>query len=141
MGGFDAMDAGSATIVAAADGVVVETLDGNYDRCHATVEGIDCDGHPIVGNYVILEHDGGWRTLYWHLKNGSVAVAVGETVRAGDPLGKVGSSGNSSMPHLHFELQDARGAVVDPYAGSHSQPESWWCEQGDAEGLPGSDCG
>lgn len=141
VGGFDTMDAGSATIVAAADGVVISTADGNYDRCHATVEGIDCDGHEMVGNHVVLAHEGGWTTRYWHMMNGSVAVAVGDEVRAGDVLGRVGSSGYSSTPHLHFELQDADARVIDPYAGEHSQPQTWWCEQGDAEGLPGSDCG
>jgi murein DD-endopeptidase MepM/ murein hydrolase activator NlpD len=140
LGGFDTMDAGSATIVAAAPGVVVETVDGNYDRCSATVEGVDCDGYPMVGNAVIVEHAGGWRTLYWHLMNGSVAVEPGETVACSDMLGLVGSSGYSSMPHLHFELESPDGATIDPYAGPYSQPETWWVDQGDAEGLPGGDC-
>lgn len=140
VGGFDTMDAGSAVIVAAAPGVVVETDDGNYDRCEATVEGIDCDGYEMAANYVILEHDGGWRTKYWHMKTDSVAVAVGDTVACGDRLGLVGSSGYSSMPHLHFELEGLEGEWIDPYAGEHSQEETWWVEQGDPEGLPGSDC-
>lgn len=138
-GGFDAMDAGSATIVAAAPGSVVEVMDGNYDRCHATSSGIDCDGHEQAANYVILDH-GGWRTRYWHMMKGSVAVAVGAEVACGDPLGLVGSSGNSSMPHLHFEVETAEGVVFDPYAGEFSQPETWWVDQGSPTGLPGSDC-
>jgi hypothetical protein len=141
LGGFETMDAGSATVVAAADGVVVDTLDGNYDRCHATVDGVDCDGWPMVANYVIVEHPGGWTTRYWHLRNGSVSVAAGDPVLAGHPLGEVGSSGYSSAPHLHFELQEPDGLARDPYAGERSQPETWWCEQGPPEGLPGSDCG
>jgi len=140
LGGFDTMDAGSTPIVAAADGVVVETDDGNYDRCEASVDGIDCDGYPMDANYVILEHEGGYRTLYWHMKTDSVAVAVGDDVACGAPLGLVGSSGYSSAPHLHFELQDPAGATIDPYAGAYSQPETWWVDQGDPEGLPGSDC-
>lgn len=140
LGGFDTMDAGSTPIVAAADGVVVDTDDGNYDRCEATVDGIDCDGFPMNGNYVILEHEGGYRTLYWHMKTDSVAVSVGDEVSCGDTLGLVGSSGYSSAPHLHFELQDASEATIDPYAGAYSQVETWWVDQGDPEGLPGSDC-
>lgn len=140
LGGFDAMDAGSAEIVAAADGVVVGTADGNYDRCHGEVDGVDCDGHPMEPNYVILEHEGGFRTMYWHMKRDSVAVTVGDTVRCGDTLGLVGSSGYSSMPHLHFELQDADGVTTDPYAGAFSQAETWWVDQGGPEELPGSDC-
>lgn len=139
-GGFEAMDAGGATIVAAAPGVVVEVADGNYDRCHATVDGIDCDGYPMVANKVEVEHEGGWRTRYLHMKSGSVAVQVGQQVGCGQKLGMVGSSGYSSMPHLHFELQDADGLVVDPYAGTFSQPETWWVDQGDDEGLPGDAC-
>jgi murein DD-endopeptidase MepM/ murein hydrolase activator NlpD len=92
------------------------------------------------GNYVILEHEGGYRTLYWHMKTDSVAVSVGDEVFCGDPLGLVGSSGYSSAPHLHFELQDASEATIDPYAGAYSQVETWWVDQGDPEGLPGSDC-
>lgn len=136
VGGFDTMDAGSATIVAAAPGVVVEVVDGNYDRCHATVDGVDCDGWPMVANKVVVEHEGGWQTRYLHMMSGSVVVAVGQEVACGEKLGLVGSSGYSSTPHLHFELQDADGVVIDPYAGAYSQPETWWVGQGDAEGLP-----
>jgi murein DD-endopeptidase MepM/ murein hydrolase activator NlpD len=139
-GGFDAMDAGSTPILAAYPGVVVETQDGNYDRCHATVNGVDCDGNPMAANYVILEHTGGYRTLYWHMKSGSVAVEVGQEVACGESLGLVGSSGNSSGPHLHFELQDSEEVVIDPYSGPYSQEETWWAEQGEPEAFPGIDC-
>ncbi len=140
-GGFETMDAGSATIIAALNGVVVDTDDGNYDRCHSDLasQDVDCDGHPMVANYVILEHEGGYRTLYWHMKTDSVAVEPGQEVAMGEALGLVGSSGYSSGPHLHFELQDADGLSIDPYAGEYSQPETWWCDQGDPEGFPG-DC-
>ena len=97
-------------------------------------------GTPGDANYVIVEHEGGWRTKYWHMMNGSVAVAVGDEVACGDTLGKVGSSGNSSQPHLHFQLEDAAGVVTDPYAGEYSQPETWWVDQGTYSQLPGSDC-
>ncbi len=143
-GGFDAMDAGSATIVAAAAGTVTATEDGHYDRCHATVDGVDCDGNDGVANYVIVEHmdvSGAlWTTRYWHMMSGSVSVAAGDAVACGDVLGRVGSSGNSSQPHLHFQVEMADETVVDPYAGEFSQPETFWVEQGDAEGLPADGC-
>lgn len=139
-GGFDAMDEGSVAIVAAADGVVVDTEDGHYDRCHTENAEVTCDGGPLIANQVTLEHADGSRTLYWHMMKDTVAVALGDEVRCGDVLGIVGSSGNSSMPHLHFELQDPDGVVVDPYAGPYSQEESFWEEQGPAEGLPGPGC-
>lgn len=141
-GGFEAMDAGSTPIVAAADGVVVEAEDGHYDRCHGDMATgtNDCDGHEMVANHVILRHEVQGLTFftwYWHMKEGSVAVEVDEQVSAGDPLGLVGSSGNSYTPHLHFELHDGDDEVIDPYAGPESQPETYWCEQGDPDGLPG----
>ncbi|MFZ5479749.1 MAG: M23 family metallopeptidase [Myxococcota bacterium] len=140
-GGFDAMDAGSATIVAAAAGVVTEVVDGHYDRCHATTEGIDCDGHEMEPNYVRVEHEGGYTTRYLHMMNGAMGVEVGDEVECGDPLGLVGSSGYSSAPHLHLQLEDADGEVIDPYAGEYSQPATWWTDQGDPEGLPKDVCG
>lgn len=140
-GAFATMDAGSAAVLAAADGVVLDAEDGHYDRCHADIESVDvsCDGHPVKANYVILEHPDGWLTRYWHLMEGSVAVEVGETVQAGDVLGRVGSSGWSTSPHLHLGLVSTEDVDIDPYAGPESQEQSWWCDQGEAEGLPG-DC-
>ncbi len=139
IGGFEVMDAGSAEVVAAAAGTVVAIEDGHYDRCHGSLEtgDVDCDGHEMIANSVIIEHATRHRTLYWHLMKDSVAVAEGQEVEAGEHLGWVGSSGRSSMPHLHLELQDAGGVVIDPYAGPESQGETYWCEQGDEDGLPG----
>lgn len=140
-GGFDAMDAGSVEILAAADGVVVETEDGHYDRCHAELTGgTSCDGHDGIANSVTVEHADGRRTLYWHMKEGSVAVAPGDEVACGEVLGLVGSSGNSSMPHLHFEVHDSDDVTIDPYAGPYSQDESLWEDQGWPDGLPGAGC-
>lgn len=140
LGGFDTMDAGSVEILAAADGVVVSVADGHYDRCHVEGTGVTCDGHDMIANHVILEHPNGLRTLYWHMKRDSVAVQVGDEVRCGDVLGLVGSSGVSSMPHLHFQVEDAEGSVIDPYAGPYSQDYSYWEDQGPPEGLPEAGC-
>ncbi len=133
------MDTDSPGVLAAAAGVVVAAEDGNYDRCHGSLEtaDVDCDGHEMRANRVIVEHEIGWRSRYWHLKNGSVAVAEGDVVERGTVLGHVGSSGRSSMPHLHFEVHDPDGVVVDPYAGELSQETSYWCEQDAGDGLPG----
>lgn len=139
-GGFESMDAGSAPVTAAADGVVVEVADGHYDRCRATGDGtIDCDGNDGIANSVIVEHaDGKW-TMYWHLVSGSVAVQPGDPVRCGDVLGLVGSSGYSSGPHLHFQVT-LDGAFVDPYAGPYSQAESGWSRPPVGDELPGTSC-
>jgi murein DD-endopeptidase MepM/ murein hydrolase activator NlpD len=139
-GSFEAMDAGSPDILAAEDGVVVEAHDGEYDHCHVEGTEVSCDGNSGIANYVILEHADGWRTLYWHMQKDSVAVAVGDEVACGDTLGRIGSSGNSSAPHLHFEVQDANGVVIDPYAGAFSQPTSYWADQGVTDALPEPGC-
>jgi murein DD-endopeptidase MepM/ murein hydrolase activator NlpD len=69
-----------------------------------------------------------------------VQVEPGDEVRCGDQLALVGSSGWSSMPHLHFEVHDPSDRVVDPFAGPYSQPTSWWSDQGSPDGLPGDGC-
>ncbi len=140
-GGFSAMDAGSTPIVAALAGTVIAVDDGNYDRCHMdlSIGDVSCDGHPMRGNYVKLDHGEGVESWYWHMKSGSVAVTVGEAVACGQVLGLVGSSGYSSTPHLHFEVQ-VNGEVVDPYAGPHSQPETWWEQQHSDDAHPAPGC-
>ena len=67
------------------------------------------------GNLVIIAHGGGvTRTLYAHLKR--VTVRVGQQVGVGRQIGRVGSTGKSSGPHLHFEVR-LRGAAIDPLSG------------------------
>jgi murein DD-endopeptidase MepM/ murein hydrolase activator NlpD len=67
-----------------------------------------------LGRMVSVAHGGGTRTLYGHLS--SVAVRRGERVATGSLLGRVGSTGLSTGPHLHFELR-LRGAALDPLTG------------------------
>jgi len=134
VGGFAGMDAGRA-IVAAADGTVGYTTDGHFDRC--TTGG--CPGGGGFGNYVRIDHPDGSATYYGHMKQWSVAVATGDEVTCGTPLGQVGSSGNSTGPHLHFEPR-VGGTAVDPFGGSCSQPASLWNAQGSHGGLPAVTC-
>ncbi len=138
-GGFSTMDDGSVLILAAASGKVTLAEDGHYDRCHGDLETGDvvCDGHEMKANAVTLVHESGHQSLYWHMMNGSVMVEIGDWIEEGEPIGRVGSSGRSSQPHLHFEIRDAQENVIDPYAGAYSQPESWWCEQGGLDEIPG----
>ena len=142
IGGFAAMDDGSAAVVAAADGEVDFVVDHHYDRCHFDVSTFDvsCDGHEMAANRVRVVHANGYVTVYKHLMQDSAMVKVGDVVRAGDPLGLIGSSGYSTAPHLHIELRAPDGTDVDPYAGPYSQERSWWCGQDEGDGLPASDC-
>lgn len=139
-GGFVAMDAGPPDVVAAADGVVVETQDGFFDRCRVQDLETWCNGGPIEANYVVVEHEGGWTSGYWHLQKDSVQVQVGDDVHCGQVLGRIGSSGYSSLPHLHFEVWDPQGATIDPYAGELSQAFSLWEDQGRPGELPAAGC-
>ena len=54
------------------------------------------------GNYVVIDHGGGYATLYGHAS--VLNVSAGQTVTKGDVIAKVGSSGYSTGPHLHFEI-------------------------------------
>ena len=56
------------------------------------------------GHMVLINHGDGYKTRYAHLVSGSISVSVGEYVDAGQTIGKVGSTGNSTGPHLHFEV-------------------------------------
>jgi MYXO-CTERM domain-containing protein len=140
MWGLATMDLG-VKIVAAADGEVIDTVDGYYDRCHG-VDGSDvsCDGNPMGANGVELRHADGLVTGYWHMKKGSVQVKTGDKVTCGQVLGLAGSSGKSAMPHLHFDLRSKEGAVLDPFAGAQSQPQSYWTLQQGPFGWPGDHC-
>jgi hypothetical protein len=90
--------------IAAARGVVVSSVDGIKDN---TPQGTLEDLPSIVetvGNHVIVRIAPGRFLLYGHMKRGSVRVKLGQHVRAGQMLGEVGNSGNSSTPHLHFQV-------------------------------------
>jgi len=143
-GGFAAMDSGSAAVFAAADGEVVFVHDGEYDRCalDLQVQAVRCeDGGPVTPpNEITVLHADGVSTRYLHLKKNSILVAEGDVVTCGQSLALVGSSGNSSAPHLHFEVEGVEGEPVDPFAGPYSQPETYWAEQDGADGLPGAAC-
>jgi murein DD-endopeptidase MepM/ murein hydrolase activator NlpD len=54
---------------------------------------------------VIIDHGGGISTLYLHIKSGGILVREGQKVNAGDIIARVGSTGLSTGPHLHFEVR------------------------------------
>ena len=80
----------------------------------AAAGGVVVLSHADAGGYglhLVLDHGGGLTTLYGHLL--STAVRHGDLVGAGQVIGAVGSTGNSTGPHLHFEVR-AAGQPVDP---------------------------
>jgi murein DD-endopeptidase MepM/ murein hydrolase activator NlpD len=66
----------------------------------------------ILGNHVILETPSGVLAAFAHFTPGSVGVEEGQTVNLGDVLGRVGHTGNSTSPHLHFQLMDAADPLL-----------------------------
>ena len=69
------------------------------------------DWRPLTGNYVLVRGAAGV-AIHAHLQRGSTKVAAGQQVQAGEVLGLVGNSGNSTMPHLHFHLMDGPDALT-----------------------------
>ena len=96
----------TATIVAIASGTVTAVKN--------TVTGVD-HVNNVEGNYVVVDHGGGMVTKYYHLKYGSIPANIrkGVTVKAGDTLGFMGNTGDSTGAHLHFQLEQD-DTPIDP---------------------------
>jgi murein DD-endopeptidase MepM/ murein hydrolase activator NlpD len=103
------------------EGIVVAASDGVSDRTRISMARdlfrlmlfgpkMDPPFSALGGNYVILKC-GDVYPLYAHLKKGSVCVRPGDIVHSGDLLGKVGNSGSSLQPHLHFQVMN----TPDPF--------------------------
>ncbi len=99
---------------AVADGKVVAVIDGIPENTpQSETMAVLITLTTIAGNYVMIDMGGGVYAFYAHLQPGSPAVKLGDAVKAGDKIGLLGNSGNSSEPHLHFHLIDA----PDPLRG------------------------
>jgi len=85
-----------------------ETIDAYFGRLQQEqFERIAGGGRAVGGNQVMIDHGNGEFSFYAHLKPGSVRVKEGDMVETGAQLGLLGSSGNSTEPHLHFQVCDA----------------------------------
>lgn len=62
---------------------------------------------PVLGNYIIMECFTNVYAFFAHIQNGSIMVKPGHKVRKGEPIANLGHSGNSTSPHLHFQLMDS----------------------------------
>jgi murein DD-endopeptidase MepM/ murein hydrolase activator NlpD len=116
-------------IVSAAAGTIIAKHDGNADQNCAF-----CTS-ACFWNAVYIMHSDGSVAWYGHMKTNSLTPkAVGQTVAAGEYLGIVGSSGNSTGPHLHLEVyaDNTYSQLVDPFAGPCNNlngSTSWWASQ------------
>ena len=95
-------------VVAAAPGTVVDRQDGLPNNPAVPHPPTPPPIGQTVGNHVTVRIGPGLYVLYAHLDPGSLAVHLGEKVRRGQLLGLVGSSGNSTTPHLHFQIMTTR---------------------------------
>jgi hypothetical protein len=111
---------GGVPVFAALDGVVTATNDGEPD--------MNTEMSSAPSNFVTVDHGNGHETRYLHMRNGSVAVNVGDTVKAGQQLGQTASSGSSTAPHLHFESL-TNSVAFEPFAGTCRPGSSLWSNQ------------
>ena len=115
-----------AWVIAAAPGIIIGKSDGNFD--------MSCSFNNNDWNAIYVQHSDGSVAWYGHMKSNSLTTKnIGDTVIAGEFLGVVGSSGNSTGPHLHFEVYNSSNQLVDTYQGScnnwTSSTDSWWLNQ------------
>ena len=121
---FEDYHAYGADILAAADGRVVavkadvaedpttlrqpgETVEAYGERVGAyQMQLVASDINSIAGNYIAIDHGNGEFSFYAHLKPGSITVKIGDVVKSGQAMAQLGSSGNSTEPHLHFQVCD-----------------------------------
>jgi murein DD-endopeptidase MepM/ murein hydrolase activator NlpD len=109
-----------AEVHAVADGVVTQVGDGiPQNTPGAKSLAVPITLETIGGNHVIMEIGNGLFAFYAHMQPGSLRVKVGDKVRRGQVLGLLGNTGNSSAPHLHFQICSANselGSEGLPYA-------------------------
>ncbi|MEO6689267.1 MAG: peptidoglycan DD-metalloendopeptidase family protein [Dokdonella sp.] len=119
------MDQQAVDIIAAAPGTIIGKVDGNDDR--------SCpNNYSADWNAVYVQHGDGTVAWYGHMKKLSqTSKPIGSTVGVGEFLGKVGSAGFSSGPHLHFENHSAltNYTILEPFHGSCNPPASLWAQQ------------
>ncbi|APX97090.1 M23 family metallopeptidase [Natronorubrum daqingense] len=118
-------------ILAPADGIVVDVSDGDPEASHGG--GLShLLKRDIRGNYVVIQHAPDEYSSLVHLVPGSVAVEPGDRVERGQRIGRCGHSGNSSEPHLHFQIQDHPNfeiAASLPITFDGVETESPWLER------------
>jgi murein DD-endopeptidase MepM/ murein hydrolase activator NlpD len=98
-----------ADVLAVADGIVRDARDGepNHSPLGPLPSLTDLTERLLMGNFVVLEVAPHVFVHYAHLQPGSLTVKVGDRVRRGAVLGRLGQSGQAQLPHLHFQVSNA----------------------------------
>ncbi|PXY16791.1 hypothetical protein BAY59_38035 [Prauserella coralliicola] len=124
-------------VVAPVQGTITSNYGPRWGTTHYGLDIANVTGTPIVapmrgvvldagpasgfGLWVRIQHEDGTITVYGHIN--SYAVSVGQQVEAGEVIAEVGNTGNSTGPHLHFEVWDPSSRKIDPLA---------WLQEGGA---------
>jgi murein DD-endopeptidase MepM/ murein hydrolase activator NlpD len=99
-------------ILAVANGTAVEVNDGIVENTPSPAwdppnpPAVPIDLETVAGNHIVEDLGGGRYALYAHMIPGSLKLKPGDKIARGDQIGKVGNSGNSTEPHLHFQVMD-----------------------------------
>lgn len=101
-------------ILAPADGMIAEVGEGNPDSKVTKNRAVSCDARDIRGNYILISHLDHEYSLSAHLRPGSILVSVGQSVKRGEKLAECGNSGNTTEPHLHFQVQRGKSFYSSP---------------------------
>ncbi len=128
-----AAQARGVAVLAAGPGTVLRVRDGVPDVSVQAV-GVAAVNDIGCGNAVVIDHGSGWTSAYCHMAQGSLQVKPGDQVTAGQPIGRVGLSGLTEFPHLHFSVMHD-GVLTDPFApgavapgACAAQPSLWTAE-------------
>jgi MYXO-CTERM domain-containing protein len=113
-----AMPSGSDIVAVHGGTVLMLEMDSQVGGCS--------DVYANDANYVLIDHRDGTAGLYLHVEGNSSSLRVGDAVAAGDVIARVGQTGWTCGPHLHFQVQEICG--------------SWWCQSVPAE-LGRENCG
>lgn len=105
------------------NGIVTSIKDGLFD------EETKVNASKGFGNYICIRHPGNYYTYYAHLKKNSIKVKLGDSVKRDQVIAQIGSSGNSTDPHLHFEFWWDSTTVIDPFKASCGNFTSFWEDQ------------
>ena len=116
------------TLYAVADGVVVDVRDGIPDNVPVGAKPEVISVQNIAGNLVVLDIGNSHYAAYAHIIPGTITVKRGDRVKSGDVIGRLGNSGNSDAPHLHFQVSSGMDALFsegEPYVLENYTRAGW----------------
>jgi len=97
----------SKDIITPADGIVIKISNKNNDS-RVNGKKAYCDVWDIRGNFIVIKHNDTEYSAIAHIMKDSFTVKIGDQVKQGEIIGKCGNSGNTSEPHIHFQLQNGK---------------------------------